>query len=441
MGRKGNLFSHPSLKEFFVDEALIRFRDEDITALDAEVIVYESASPNDIRQALINRNEIMSSYAISQAEKSSSITPKMAGEIRTHYDIDPHLAFRVDANGIKEIEQNFDRQEFLNILKTFRWVSANGIKYKDISLGLLSDIHRRLTFQMDDFRKKFFDVLPEMTAQSKSEEGKFHWYHPGEYRSDDATIVGTYKPVGHEDVKGALEDAIKFYKKEPSLINLNIFTAVLYAIHPFSNGNKRLCRIIEHALMRDLGLNRRNIYGHSYYFYRELDRFYENLSRSLETRNLCPIVNFSREGIFFSMLLVYEEGIKNRRRMFLEGTKKRYGDKTKVLARLVGRKEASFGELQKSSARSLTKRSLINYLNMFLAEGIVEKRKMGRETYYSLKLDLSEEKRIKEHLQQSQDKLHYIPRSLTDAVYQTESSSAWPLHSSASFGRTDEKSD
>ena len=416
------LFTHQSLQEFFIVEELIQFRDEDLIALDAEVADYESARPNDIRQALINRNEIMSSYAISQAEKSSSVTPRIANEIRSHYESDPSLAYTASAGSIKEIEDNFDRQEFLNILKTFRWISANGLKRDDLSLDVLVDIHQKLTFQLDSFRGRFFDVLPEVVAQSKSAEGKFHWYYPGQYRSADSTVVGKYKPVGHEDVRTAVEDVILFYKKEPSLKNLNIFTGVLYAIHPFSNGNKRLCRILEHALMRDIGLNRRNIYGHAYYYYRELERFYENLARSLETKNLCPIVNYAREGIFFSMLMVYESGIKSRREAFIKDmiAKKRYGGKAKLLNGLVKIKEMGFADVKKEYGKKLSKRSFINYLNTFLKDGVIVKKKIGRETYYKLNLELAEEQVIRESILKTRYDLPYVPRRLSNTVLQID---------------------
>lgn len=433
MGTKRNIFNHPNLREFFVDMSLIRLKDEDLLALDSEIMTYELASPNDIRQALINRNEILSSYAISQAEKSSIITPKMANEIRAHYEKDQNLTFPSTVETLGAIERNFDHQEYLNILKTFRWVSSYGIRTADLSSDLLVEIHRRLTFGMDDYRRNFFEILPDMIAKSKSEEGKYHWYLPGLFRADNSTMVGAYSPVDYKEIKGALNDAIGFFKSSPSLLNLNIFAAVLYAIHPFSNGNKRLCRILEHALLRDLGLNRQNVYGHAYYFFREIDRFYESLSRSLETKNLCPFINFSREGIFFSMLFVYEEGIKSRRREFLDKLKRRHGEKTKVLNSLVIRKEETFGELLKSTGnRGILKRSLINHLNTFLSEGIVTKRRLGREMLYSLNLEIPEETKVIEHLDRSRESLSHIPHSLSDSVFRREGATLSQLAMTAS---------
>src|SRR5271157_5658872 len=143
---ENQLFSHPFLNAFTCDKSLIQFADEYLADMDNEIHKYENSSPNDIRQALVNRNEIMSSYAISQAEMSSSITPKMASELRSKYEANPNLKFQVATGNIKDIEQAFDRQEFVNILRTFRMVSVNGIKSSDLSFDLLADIHGRLTY-------------------------------------------------------------------------------------------------------------------------------------------------------------------------------------------------------------------------------------------------------------------------------------------------------
>jgi Fic family protein len=417
--KKQNIFRHSFLRGFSVETDNIRLDDAVLKSMDDEVSAYELASPSDVRQALINRNEIMSSYAISQAEDSSTITPKQASGIRNSYDADPGLKFTVDmSRGVQGIEKAFDSQEYLNILRTFRWVSNRGVAKEELSVETLRRIHGMLTESMDAFVEAFHDVAPEVVAVAKKTEGKFHPYRSGRLRETNTVVVGNYHPADFRQISSAVRDAIDFYKSSPSLRNLNIFTTALYAIHPFSNGNKRVCRILEHALIRDLGFNRSNIYGHSYYYYRELKRFYEHLTRSLETRNLVPTVNFAREGIFYSMLYVYQLGIINKRREFITNLQRRFGDKTDVLALMVKKKEVGFSELRDSNFGKMTERTLVNYLNGFTKGGHILKRRSGREMLYRLfDIAISEEKRVKKFISECGGDLFHIPEELEKTVY------------------------
>lgn len=414
----GTLFSHPFLQGFAISHKNITLSDNSLKEIDNAVTAYEHASPADIRQALINRNEIMSSYAISQAEKTSGITPKQADLIRNRLNEEPSLSFNVDTSkGAQSIDKSFDEQEFLNILRTFRWASNKGISRKELSVDLILEVHRMLTVRLDNFIGAFFDVSPAEVAVSKAQAGKFHRYFPGKLRKSDGIVVGNYHPVAYREIKAALKDSIAFYQNEPTLSNLNIFTAMLYAVHPFSNGNKRVCRILEHALIRDLGFNGSNIYGHSYYYYKELARFYEHLSRSLETKNIVPTVNFAREAIFYSMLYVYQAGIKKKRQDFIPALQKRYGDKAMVLMPLVGNKESGFSELRNINYGQMTERTLINHLNLFNKQKLLLKRKSGREMFYSLALNVQEEEKVKEYINRLGKELTYMPEEMVNFIY------------------------
>lgn len=434
--KEKDIFRHSFLRGFSVETDNIRFDDAVLKSMDDEVSAYELASPTDVRQALINRNEIMSSYAISQAEDSSTITPKQAGVIRNRYDADPGLKFTVDmSKGVHGIEKAFDSQEYLNILRTFRLVSNRGVSMKELSVETLREIHGMLTEGMDTFVEAFHNVAPEVVAVAKKTEGKFHPYRSGKLRETNTVVVGNYHPVDFGQISSAVRDAIDFYKASPSLRNLNILTAALYAIHPFSNGNKRVCRILEHALIRDLGFNRSNIYGHSYYYYRELKRFYEHLTRSLETRNLVPTVNFAREGIFYSMLYVYQSGIINKRREFITNLQRRFGEKTDVLALMVKKKEVRFSELRDSNFGRMTERTLVNHLNGFTRGGHVLKRKSGREMFYRLPdIAVSEEKRVKEFISECSDSLFHIPKEMEETVYPMHEAPPISLGSGSELG-------
>ncbi len=414
--RENSIFRHTGLKAFYYSPDAVVFSDDSLRTLDSEVVSYERHSAPDIRQALVNRNEIMASYAISQVEQTSRITPDEAESIRQAYEQDRTLEFRPSSKAdIKRIEKDFDRQEFLNILKTFRWVSAQELSIKDLTVDFIREVHFRLTAGLDAYTAALFDVLPYDAAAAKARTGKFTQYNPGNLRANDNVMVGaSYRPVKATEVQSALVDAIRAFRSEWSLTGLNLFTAALYTIHPFTNGNKRLCRLLEHGFLRALGFNQSNIYSNAYYYYQELERFYERLGRTLDTGNFLPMVNFMREALFYSMLNVYESGAEYKRERMIEAYLDRYryrrkADRGKVLRLFVKRQKISFAELKDSIYGQFSVRTLQNYLKEFVKEGLLRKEVQGRESLYVCTLATGEAKMIRGHVLEAVENIEFVP--------------------------------
>ena len=101
---------------------LLLFKDSQIVKLDQELAQYEQLFLNpDLEKYLISRNELLTSFAISKAERSV-LTLEEAQEVynfienNKEYDsVDQKLK-----KGQKLTQKDHDKFEFFNIVKTFR---------------------------------------------------------------------------------------------------------------------------------------------------------------------------------------------------------------------------------------------------------------------------------------------------------------------------------
>ena len=282
-----NPFSTDFLREFWFYLSRVVLTDDLLRKLDSTVERYEQGTGLNIRSYLLRRNELLSSFAVSKAERTSDLRIEEARQIRSLLDTDPGRVVSVEAalntNDQKAIKKEHDRLEFLNILKTYRYVSDNRLEPASLSPDLLSKVHVMLTADLDRFEGRLNEFEP---------------YHPGERRCSDDIRVGSYTPVVCEYLDESLSESLSYGREAKSILDLNVFIAALYLIHPFRNGNKRVCRILEHGLLKGIDLNRVNIYSPLYYYHKQLDRFTGALFRTLEDRNFNHVINVSREGMF-----------------------------------------------------------------------------------------------------------------------------------------------
>lgn len=289
------------LSQFFFDPSGVILEDKMLTELDSQISNYETTVSFNVREFLISRNEILSSLAISKAEQTNMLQETDATKVQQRLNEDPQYDPLKDRD-VKNEKERHDRLELANIMKCYRYVSGYGVAAIDLSANLLQDLHSRLTENLDTF-----DYLPKFTP-----------YRTGKLRVGPMTVQGShgyvYRPVDYRQIADNMGAVIAYYKENPSILNLNLLNIALYAIHPFNNGNKRLCRILEHALLRDLGLNSRNTYSHIYYYHKQLKRFMDELLRSLEGKSFMPSINFSREAIFYSALSVLKFGLEEKER-------------------------------------------------------------------------------------------------------------------------------
>ena len=389
------LFEHPFLSQFVFLQKLLPFSDDEIKKIDEELAEYEQLFLNpDIEKNLISRNELLISFAISKAE-NSTLTLQ---EAQTVYDfLLLNREFTFISNKLKRKEKltqkDHDKLEFFNIAKTFRSLNELSITIDNITAADIRKLHRSLSLGLDVFEK----YLPDFTV-----------YKSGCFRKNDTIRVGSYVPAPFIQIEKGIDELLLYLKKNRTITGVSIFHTTLYALHPFNNGNKRVCRILEHIFFRDLGLNGKNLYSTSYYYHKQKSRYYKYLLYSLERRNLNHFVSFVQEALVLSMIGVLKLSLASKRSEFL---KKQTDDDQifLVLKPLIKRRELQFKNLFKTARNKMARQTFVNQLQKATDENIVLKREVGRTTNYSLNFNAPEEEALNRWLTFIKKKLSYIP--------------------------------
>jgi len=390
---------HPFKKGFIaaftITFDMLPFTDKEMKLYDQKLTQFEQFFLNpDIEKHLISKNELLTSYAISKAEQSS-LTYKEAQDVYSLVLANPDYDFVAEKlkKGKKLTSKDYDKLEFFNIAKTFRWLNQNPFSVEDLNPQLIQGLHRKLTQGLNIFK----DHLTDFTI-----------YKSGSWRDNDEIRVGNYAPAPYKEIEVGVKELIDWLKNNRNITGLAIFHTSLYGLHPFNNGNKRVCRITEHILLRQLGMNQKNLYSTSYYFHKEKPRYYKYLLYSLERKNLNHFVSFIQEAIMFSMISVIKTSLEAKRDEYL---KKQTTDLTviNITKPLIKRKELQFKHLFKPASKKMARQTFVTYLQKAVDNQIIIKRKMGRSTFYSLNLEIPEEKTISEWLAFFKKKLGYIP--------------------------------
>ncbi|MDO8515180.1 MAG: Fic family protein, partial [bacterium] len=194
----------------------------------------------------------------------------------------------------------------------------------------------------------------------------------------------------------------------PGITNVAAFHAALYALHPFNNGNKRVCRILEHLLLRSQKINAKNLYSPSYYYHKEKDRYYKYLLATLQKHNLNYFVAFFQEAVSLSLVSVLKTAVEMKREDYLNKFPLELPAKT-LFTHLIKQKKIQFKNLARYTKNKMARQTLVDYLQKAQDLEIITKEEKGRTSFYSLNLDLPEEKIISRWLSRLSKKLPYIP--------------------------------
>ena len=394
-----NPFSGSFLSGFVYTPELSFFTNDEILLMEEKLNKFEQIILNpEIERGLITKNELLASYAISKAE-NSTLTLAEAQDVHKLILSNPNFDFLKEKiqNNEKLTQKDHDKLEFFNIAKTYRSLSALNFNIKDLNKEFIKKIHFDLTFGLDIFSEFLFDFTP---------------YKSGHLRDNNDIRVGNYSPSDYKETETSLNELIIWIVKNPNPISVAIFHTALYALHPFNNGNKRVCRILEHLLLKTVGLNSKNLYSTSYYYHKEKERYYKYLLFSLERKNLNHFTNFVQEAITLSMATVIKTSIDSKRVEFLN--KQTIESQVKsILKPLIKQKQIQFKNLFKISKRKVSRQTFVNYLEKSVNENIIVKKEIGKKTYYSLNFTAREEKTLKEWIDEISKKLNYIPDFLT----------------------------
>ncbi len=391
-----NPFSQDFLREFVLAPDLLPFKDREIVRLDKELSKYEQLFMNpEVEKNLISKNELLASFAISKAE-TSALTLKEAEDVYDDLVLNNQVYdfIRKKIKDKKKLTQkDHEKLEFFNIAKTFRKLNQIQFKINKLTPDFVKDVHHELSQGLDVFHKHLLN---------------FTVYKSGQWRDNDTIRVGNYKPPSYKQIPAAVKELISWLKANNSVTGVAVFHTALYALHPFHNGNKRVCRVLEHILLRSLGLNAKNLYSTSYYYHQQKDRYYKYLLYSLERKNLNHFTSFVLEALVLSIILVLKTSLETKRAEFLE--RKVTDEKIRVVLRhLIKRRELRFKTLFKFSKKKIAKQTFISYLQKVVASKVLAKREQGRNVYYGLNLQGPEDEVIKKWIDFAQERLSYVP--------------------------------
>ncbi|MBI5356644.1 Fic family protein [Candidatus Collierbacteria bacterium] len=388
-------FFHPFLSAFALAPETVPFSDKEIAEFDRELSEYEQIFLNpDVEKSLISKNELLASFAISKAENSQLTLT----EARDVYDLmisDPDYDFINEKLKTRKklTQKDHDKLEFFNIAKTFRAVNQKSLTIADLTPHFLRSIHQQLTQGLDVFA----DSLPDFTP-----------YKSGEWRNNDLIRVGNYVPAPHVQIETGVTELLGWLKKHFTVTGVAIFHTALYALHPFNNGNKRVCRVLEHLLLRSLGLNTKNLYSTSYYYHKQKPRYYKYLLYSLERKNLDHFVSFALEALVLSIVSVVKTSLEVKRSEFLDRQNLEGLMKT-ALQPLVKHQEVQFKNLFRHARKKMARQTLVTYLQKATEQDMLAKRESGRTTFYGLNIDFPEVNTLKKWRDVIAKKLTFIP--------------------------------
>jgi len=388
-------FSGIFLSQFVWAPQTLPFKDEEVVSLDRELTFYEQVFLNpDIEKNLISKNELLASFAISKAE-DSQLTLQEAQDVYNLILSDPNYDFISQKLKAKEKlkQKDYDKLEFFNIAKTFRSLNQKPLAIAKVTPKDLLELHRELTQGLDIFKNHLED---------------FTIYKSGTWRDNDEIRVGTYVPAPFAEIEKGVKELIVWLKNQPTISGIAVFHTALYGLHPFNNGNKRVCRILEHILLRSLGLNNKNLFSTSYYYHKQKLRYYKYLLYSLERKNLNHFVGFALEALVLSIIYVVKTSLEAKRSEFI-GRLELEGNMGIVLKPFIKRSELQFKHIARITRRKVARQTLVTYLSKAVDHRILRKREKGRATYYGLAFNAPEVEILEKWIAFAKERLAYIP--------------------------------
>lgn len=388
-------FSQPFLSQFVLSPKNLPLTNEEIMALDKELTNYEQLFLNpDIEKNLITKNELLASFAISKAE-NSQLTLQEAQDVYNLLLSEPDYDFIGKKLKTKKrlTQKDHDQLEFFNIAKTFRSLNQAEFLIKNLTPEKILELHQHLTQGLDIFEKYLTD---------------FDLYRSGRWRNNNEIRVGNYTPAPFEEIEPGVNELINWLTRNQTITGIAIFHTALYGLHPFNNGNKRVCRILEHLLLRSLGLNNKNLYSTSYYYHQQKQRYYKYLLYSLERKNLNHFVSFVLEALVLSIIDVVKTSFETKRSEFLN-RQELDGQMKLALKPLLKQGEIQFKNLARITRDKMARQTLITYLQKAEKQKIILKRELGKTTYYSLNFITPEKETLQKWLAFAKERLTYIP--------------------------------
>jgi len=331
---------------------------------------------------LIYFNELYGSYAISKAE-DSTLTLAEATQLQLNFDGLSDYATTIlqqvhDLNTMSKRYQSklkalHDKLEFANILTVFRKINALDYihTWEWPTDKWLQKTHAALTRNLDEI---FGDKLQGYDV-----------YDSWNFRSRDNIVIADKYPLQATQIASALWDILEKSKKIASLEEVFELHAHMYHVHPFANGNKRICRILEIILLQKIWINTQ-IIPPSLWYFRQQERYIKWLvETSMVRKEYERFVPFAYGSLLLWVLYLLHRELKRRKNKVLKSY-----DWLVIFATLSDGERVSTKTLRKH--KKLKKMPKATFFDLLKKEkervwNLVKIEEEWRHTYYSLDID------------------------------------------------------
>jgi len=153
-------------------------------------------------------------------------------------DIDEALRHRFHNDPVQRQLQ----EEALAHIEVQRWIDSGAMDEMGLGVNAIKEVHRR-----------FYEAMPDRLHVVRNlETGKEYQVIPGEFRHH-GVVVGSHIPCRPSDIEQLMARWESVYSELGRLGMVMALAAAhhrLVWIHPFSDGNGRVARLITHAMMR-----------------------------------------------------------------------------------------------------------------------------------------------------------------------------------------------
>ena len=378
------------LGQFDLSRDHINIPDEVFRSLDSVIrnrIIYTNTQ---LENYLIAETEFLSTFTTAKAEQLNALSTSEAKKVIEK------VAGSADTEAFIPQSKKFDIQEYKNIVQGFRKVCKSGLSASDLSIDRLKNLHHTLT-----------DGLDQLNYGVGGSGAK---YNSGELREGEVWIGDMYAPADPGYIEKELQAAITYFQNNQTIADAIIFSLAVYAIHPFNNGNKRVCRVMEHGLLRGLGMNKENMYSHITETYASLDRYKTTMQATLGRKVLNSFVNFQLESLYWTQMNTLRATVEYERREWINKIMRNETKKhlQELLDCLITAKALQYSEV-KQMLNMINDKILSSLLNYCVEKKILLKKTRGHGSFYSLQYNSPVEADLIGFYLENENRVSYMP--------------------------------
>lgn len=367
--------------------------------LNEEVLAY---TPPNSYEKLKFRSLLFESFAISKAEGSSL---KLTDAKKILKVLSQGKKVEFQKMKLSSTDALYRKKEYLNIIKAIK--RTNGLSANDISIQTIKELHAVASHDLDSFKE---------TEGQKYNIGRLRLNADQIAIYDSITGEIIYEPPTEAIIEPALQSIFLWIKQKQKITpyDISIFHTLLYSIHPFSNGNKRSVRILEHLLMKETGLNKHGFYNISFYYHEYIERYYKYLLEAITMKQLRNWSIFFLEGVIYMLFDTIRKSIELER---LDNAKRHYNyrkikdnkNAIKIIQALSEKKYMQTKALNRVA--TISRQALISNLNKLIELKLVTREVFmdNKKNQYKLNYESPNEVLLKDEIEKIIDMYHRIP--------------------------------